>query len=199
MNGEPRAGNGGDRKSSILRPQTSKWRQSIVSLSGEKGQKTFQLPVKKACSGTLNAEGDQPIGWGTPAPSHNPPHLLASTGANSREFCGFWRHKNWGRRLSQKHVNSRKLIAGDQVEAQPCDVWVAVGSMEWFSWWQWWLDGEMGWGEDGGVWVSGWSVSGHFWLKSEPSRTTPATVMPIRNQRLKRSWPFQLSAPALFP
>lgn len=45
----------------------------------------------------------------------------------------------------------------------------------------------------------GWSVSGHFRLKSEPSRTTPATVMPVRNQRLKRSWPFRLSAAALFP
>ena len=78
-------------------------------------------------------------------------------------------------------------------------MWVAVGSKEWFSWWQWWLDGEMWWGQDGGVWVSWWSVSDHFRLKSEPSRTTPATVMPVRNQRLKRSWPFRLSAAALFP
>lgn len=95
-------------------------------------------------------------------------------------------------------TDSRTLTAGDQVSAQPCAGWVVMGCTQWLSWWRWWLEGGMWWGQAGGgrEW---WSVSGHFRLKSEPSRTTPATVTPVRTQRLKRSWPFLLSAAASFP
>lgn len=48
-------------------------------------------------------------------------------------------------------------------------------------------------------WRRGDSAVGHLRLSRDPSRSTPATVAPVRSHLLKVSWPFLTSAAALFP
>lgn len=43
------------------------------------------------------------------------------------------------------------------------------------------------------------AVVGHLRLSRDPSRSTPATVAPVRSHLLKVSCPFLTSAAALFP
>lgn len=48
-------------------------------------------------------------------------------------------------------------------------------------------------------WCQGTQPWGHLRLSRDPSRSTPATVAPVRSHLLKVSWPFLSSAAALFP
>lgn len=45
----------------------------------------------------------------------------------------------------------------------------------------------------------GAAAAAHLRLSRDPSRSTPATVAPVRSHLLKVSWPFLTSAAALFP